>query len=183
MTTVAEIFDLAERCFEMRVAQLLHEKRTKAERNGVFLNTRKAKRDARTAAGKEKVDALVRRLANLALIQERVIAQLCPDSELVGQAVRGVVGIQLSAIITAASPVPTEKVSPVAFREGEAVLYPRHVEVTRFKNEQCCEPQEHSDWVTQSVVNHVLDQDAESDLTSQGSVSYERNLNMFHQQN
>lgn len=83
MTSVSEIFDKAERFFEVRVTQLLNEKRIKAEENGTVLNARKAKRDARTAAGREKLDALVRRLADLALIQERIIRENCPDQTLV----------------------------------------------------------------------------------------------------
>ena len=83
MATVSEIFDKAERFFEVRVSQLLNEKRMKAEENGTVLNARKAKRDARTAAGREKLDALVRRLADLALIQERIIREHCPDQSIV----------------------------------------------------------------------------------------------------
>lgn len=83
MSTVADIFDKAERYFELRVTQLLREKRLKAEENGTALNARKAKRDARTAAGREKLDALVKRLSDLAIMQEQIIAAHCPDSYIV----------------------------------------------------------------------------------------------------
>lgn len=59
--------------FEYRVEQLLHAKREKAVTTGNAFNARKAKRDARTVAGREKLDALVRRLADLATAQRMVL--------------------------------------------------------------------------------------------------------------
>lgn len=70
---VASIFARAERVFERRVDQLLQAKRHKALQAGTPFNARKAKRDARTVAGREKLDALVRRLADLATVQENVL--------------------------------------------------------------------------------------------------------------
>lgn len=71
--TVAGIFARAERVFERRVDQLLQLKRHKARVAGTAFNARKAKRDARTVAGREKLDALVRRLADLAALQEAAL--------------------------------------------------------------------------------------------------------------
>ena len=73
--TVQSIFARAERVFERRVDQLLQAKRHKALQAGTPFNTRKAKRDARTVAGREKLDALVRRLADLAAVQEAVLGE------------------------------------------------------------------------------------------------------------
>lgn len=70
---VDAIFSRAERVFEYRVEQLLHAKREKAVTTGNAFNARKAKRDARTVAGREKLDALVRRLADLATAQRMVL--------------------------------------------------------------------------------------------------------------
>lgn len=97
MSTVNAIFDRAERCFENRVAQLLQEKRSKAEETGAPLNPRKAKRDARTAAGREKLDGLVRRLADLALVQEKIIATHCKNPNIVRQTIDGATCLWLSA--------------------------------------------------------------------------------------
>lgn len=74
--SVAAIFARAERVFESRVDQLLQLKRVKARDAGTTFNARKAKRDARTVAGREKLDALVRRLADLATIQEKALGEL-----------------------------------------------------------------------------------------------------------
>lgn len=71
--SVEAIFSRAERVFECRVEQLLHAKREKAVTTGNAFNARKAKRDARTVAGREKLDALVRRLADLATAQRMVL--------------------------------------------------------------------------------------------------------------
>lgn len=73
--SVAQIFERAERVFERRVEQLLHLKRVKARAAGTQFNARKAKRDARTVAGREKLDALVRRLADLATVQEKMLSE------------------------------------------------------------------------------------------------------------
>lgn len=73
--SVSAIFQRAERVFERRVDQLLQAKRHKAVQAGTPFNARKAKRDARTVAGREKLDALVRRLADLAVVQEAVLGQ------------------------------------------------------------------------------------------------------------
>lgn len=75
-STVAAIFARAERVFERRVDQLLHVKRAKARAAGTPFNARKAKRDARTVAGREKLDALVRRLADLAAVQENALGHI-----------------------------------------------------------------------------------------------------------
>lgn len=71
--SVNAIFARAERVFERRVEQLLQAKRAKALAAGAPFNARKAKRDARTVAGREKLDALVRRLADLASVQEAAL--------------------------------------------------------------------------------------------------------------
>lgn len=71
--SVEAIFARAERVFEHRVDQLLQAKRHKALKAGTPFNARKAKRDARTVAGREKLDALVRRLADLAMVQEAIL--------------------------------------------------------------------------------------------------------------
>lgn len=73
--SVAAIFARAERVFESRVDQLLQLKRIKARAAGTTFNARKAKRDARTVAGREKLDALVRRLADLATVQEKALGE------------------------------------------------------------------------------------------------------------
>lgn len=166
MATVTEIFDRAERCFEKRVEEIFHGKHKKAEQNGAILNARRAKRDARAAAGKEKVEALVRRLADLAVTQERVITQHCPDADLVGQALQGVFGVQLSAIVTTASAALTDKAAPVAFREGDAVLYPLPGEAPHFKKDHCVDLQDHSEWVTLCAVRYILDKDVEFEFDS-----------------
>lgn len=80
-SSVAAIFARAERVFERRVDQLLHVKRAKARVAGTPFNARKAKRDARTVAGREKLDALVRRLADLAAIQEKALGEKNAASE------------------------------------------------------------------------------------------------------
>lgn len=111
MSTVADIFEKAERYFEMRVSQLLREKRLKAEENGTALNARKAKRDARTAAGREKLDALVRRLSDLALLQEHIIATHCPDA----QAVRAALDAVATRVWTHEVPPPPPPPHYLAF--------------------------------------------------------------------
>ncbi len=168
MATVAEIFERAERCFEMRVAQLLREKREKAEETGAVLNPRKAKRDARTAAGKEKLDALVRRLADLAVVQERVIALHCPDPHIVGKVLHGAAGIWLSAAATSPLVVGIDK---ELARSKDLNAYRELLDVrgkssdggSFFDGQEQPGSMFHA---TKSVVNYVLGSDSEAEYTS-----------------
>eukprot|EP00177_Eucheuma_denticulatum_P008606 GFKZ01015663.1.p1 GENE.GFKZ01015663.1~~GFKZ01015663.1.p1 ORF type:complete len:252 (+),score=44.16 GFKZ01015663.1:454-1209(+) len=98
--SVTAIFERAERVFERRVDQLLHLKRIKARAAGTAFNARKAKRDARTVAGREKLDALVRRLADLASMQERALGErrakeVVDALEIAAKAVVGVAALGL----------------------------------------------------------------------------------------
>lgn len=100
--SVTAIFERAERVFERRVDQLLHLKRIKARAAGTAFNARKAKRDARTVAGREKLDALVRRLADLATMQERALGErrakeVVDALECAAKAVVGVAALGLRA--------------------------------------------------------------------------------------
>ena len=93
-TSVDAIFERAERVFERRVDQLLLAKRAKATAAGTPFNARKAKRDARTVAGREKLDALVRRLADLAIAQEAVLN--CQDRQNVATSLQGAAAVVLA---------------------------------------------------------------------------------------
>lgn len=103
--SVAAIFARAERVFESRVDQLLQLKRIKARAAGTTFNARKAKRDARTVAGREKLDALVRRLADLATVQEKALGEQ-PAREAAGaldSAAGAVIGVAALAAMRDAS--------------------------------------------------------------------------------
>lgn len=93
-TSVDAIFFRAERVFESRVDQLLLAKRAKATAAGTPFNARKAKRDARTVAGREKLDALVRRLADLAIAQETVLNH--QDRQNVTKSLQGAAAVVLA---------------------------------------------------------------------------------------
>ena len=181
-----DIFDRAERCFEHRVAQLLHEKRLKAEETGAPLNPRKAKRDARTAAGREKLDGLVRRLADLALIQERVIANHCKNQHLVSQSLDGVAAIWLSAL--AASIAQRDDEQEQLRREKEDArnaMQMEHMHSERSNAEQRQQQLQQSEDVmfdaTKSVVQFVLGADDDCcDNDHPGTTHLDIDLDLAH---
>ncbi|PXF43101.1 hypothetical protein BWQ96_07187 [Gracilariopsis chorda] len=105
--SVQDIFARAERVFERRVDQLLQAKRRKAAVARLPFNARKAKRDARTVAGREKLDALVRRLADLATIQQALLGE--KGTTLVSSILDGATAAALGVAALTALPVPDEQ--------------------------------------------------------------------------
>lgn len=102
---VDAIFLRAERVFEQRVDTLLHAKRCKALQSGAAFNARKAKRDARTVAGREKLDALVRRLADLAAAQHALLSH--QSRRIISQALDGTAAAVIGIAAYQATPAPS----------------------------------------------------------------------------
>lgn len=127
--TVAGIFSRAERVFEQRVDVLLRVKRDKAIQTGAPFNARKAKRDARTVAGREKLDALVRRLADVAAAQHavlRVPQRAAVAGALDGAAAAAFVLAASAAAAVAAASTSDAAVSCISADGGGSVHNPNH---------------------------------------------------------
>eukprot|EP00178_Gracilaria_changii_P007781 TRINITY_DN242_c0_g3_i1.p1 TRINITY_DN242_c0_g3~~TRINITY_DN242_c0_g3_i1.p1 ORF type:complete len:288 (+),score=67.34 TRINITY_DN242_c0_g3_i1:186-1049(+) len=175
--TVDAIFARAERVFERRVDQILHAKRQKAACSGASFNARKAKRDARTVAGREKLDALVRRLADLATVQQMLLGKSA--TALVTNVLDGATAAALGVAALHAKPAPQPPQPPQPTVPSEPPVVKEEKEL--IETSSCSDGsvgavakddmREFDDdhkplrmyHATQSVVNFVLDSDDEHD--------------------
>lgn len=109
---------------------MLQQKRHKARLAGTTFNARKAKRDARTVAGREKLDALVRRLADLASLQEAALGPSRSAAVLTALDVSAAALVGAAALLAATAPPEPVAENPVVFEPpevGNVVVGPRDV--------------------------------------------------------
>ncbi|KAI0563950.1 hypothetical protein FGB62_32g011 [Gracilaria domingensis] len=177
VVSVDAIFARAERVFERRVDQLLQAKRRKAALARAPFNARKAKRDARTVAGREKLDALVRRLADLATVQQMLLGD--DATKLVTNILDGAAAAALGVAALHANPVPEQQPEqPAPPCQAAAVKEEKECIETSSCSDDCSvgavakdDMRELVDGVnqlrmyhaTESVVNFVLDCDDDQD--------------------